>query len=653
MESNDNVKSGRKSLTTYENVPKKEKIKKNDAENSKKPKKMEKIKRHYFKTFYYSFSICFIIFGLMLILYFVYTQDKNIFGFAEKYFADASKYLKEDNYEKAEESLLKCLEIDPDYNNARLILSDVYMMDNKGQAAVDILKEGIILQPRNELFYGEVVKSLTSQNRISEAIDFFAKISSSYIKVKLADSRPNNIISSPDPGTYDSAISVSFNIPENSEIYYTLDDTQPSTKSRKYDPANPIVIDKGTITIRAFVLKNNGMISDEYRCIYRIYNDNTQYLFVDEKMEQIVRNSIGRQTGAIYYRDLNRLTRLTNIVKGGEQPLTGTIKKLEDLEAMQNLAEIILTEEPDIISYNQLLSCKSLRLLDLSLCQINDTIAKQIFMVAWLETLRLNDNIITDISEINNMAVLKEFSIENNNVKDLSPLSQLSNLTKLNISKNLISDISRIGQISRLKSLNISNNLIYDISNLSALSLLTELDASNNRIKDLSNISRLSRIETLNISDNPISSLKSISGYNVLSNLKICGTDIVTLEPLKGMTTLSTLDLSRTNIYDYSAIENMYVKNLIIKESGLVNIYNISLIKSIEILDLQSNSINDVSSLTSLAKLKVVNISNNNIPSMRILVNCPSLELVYCSKGSISDSDKKELENKKITVLTQ
>ena len=43
-------------------------------------KKAEKIKHHYFRTFYYSFAITFIILGAAAIFYFMYQQDKNVFG---------------------------------------------------------------------------------------------------------------------------------------------------------------------------------------------------------------------------------------------------------------------------------------------------------------------------------------------------------------------------------------------------------------------------------------------------------------------------------------------------------------------------------------------------------------------------------------------
>ena len=75
-------------------------------------KKAEKIKGHYFRTFYYAFAITFIICGLAAVLYFVYTQDKNIFGFSDRYYEQALESIESHDFEDAEKALKSCLEFD-------------------------------------------------------------------------------------------------------------------------------------------------------------------------------------------------------------------------------------------------------------------------------------------------------------------------------------------------------------------------------------------------------------------------------------------------------------------------------------------------------------------------------------------------------------
>ena len=97
----------------------------NNDRKEKRISKSEKVKKHYFRTFYYSFCVAFIVFGLIAIVFFLFRQDKNIFGFSTKYYEEAVAYAEAGNLEKAEETLYSCIEYDPNYADARLMLIDI------------------------------------------------------------------------------------------------------------------------------------------------------------------------------------------------------------------------------------------------------------------------------------------------------------------------------------------------------------------------------------------------------------------------------------------------------------------------------------------------------------------------------------------------
>ena len=633
-------------------TPDARKITLQDKKKDKKLFKSEKIKKHYFRTFYYSFAISFIILGSIAVLFFIYNQDKNIFGFSERYYEEASKYIAENDYASAEKSLVDCLNIDPEYTKARLSLIDIYDKEGKLDDALKLLQESISMQPRNEEYYIKNIAILTKQNKIAEAMDFIKSISTNYIIVKISQKRPNSIVSSPDQGTYGNAIDIHFNIPKDSKIYYTLDNSSPTKLSKLYEDNNPIRIEKGNNTLRAFAINNEGIVTDEYKATYRIYNDNTQYLFEDEKMESIVRISINKPEGSIYYRDLEKVITLTNEIRGGTL-LSGNIKKLDDLQAMSNLSAVILKNEPDIESLDPLLTIKTLRELELSACTINNEDLKKLSSIIWLDSLRLEGNAITDISPIASMIILKELSVSNNTLKNISDLTKLPNLKKLNISKNLISDISSLSQMTKLQVLDISENLISDLSSISSLTLLTELNIGGNKVKLLDGISRIPRIETLVISNNPISSLYPLSSYTGLINLKADGCkNISSLDALEDMSSLTTLDVSNTSITDYLPLAGMKVKNLTASDNALTDLTSLTNVNSLEILELSNNTIIDVIPLVGLSKLKVLNLSGNYVYNLPVLVDCVSLEMVNTSNSTtISDADVALLESKKITVI--
>jgi len=613
-------------------------------------KKAEKIKHHYFRTFYYSFAISFILLGSIAIFYFVLKQDSNFFGFADKYYNQAVEQAELNNTGKAVSLLNECLELDPGHTDARILLVNIYCASGRYDEAIDLLTEGIELSPRNETYYEMKMQILTKTDRISDAVEFINSVSSSYIIVKLSESRPSNVIMTPDPGTYDTAVAVNLASSDGSTIYFTVDGSAPTTHSSVYNAANPPVIEKGTVTIRAFAMNPNGMISDEYKATYRIYSENSAYIFFDDKIEQMVRTSINKPTGTIYYRDLQSVKRISNEEKGDVR-YTGSVTTLADLTEMTNLTEVTLLNETGITDFTPLQQLKSLTSLNLSGCNITDEVSKQIFTLLWLNVLKLDDNLLSDISGIKNMSLLREFSASGNSIKDISVFGGMTVLKSLNLSNNLISDISVLSGLTSLKTLNISNNLISDISALSYLTVLTELDISTNNIKQLNSISRLPNIEILSIGNNPIQYLSSISSYDKLVSLKIDGTEITSLSDISSIYSLTSLDCSRTFVNSYSPLVNSNIKNLIASQAGITDVSMISHIKSLQILDLSLNSITDISPIANLSNLTALNVSNNPITNLSTLTACSSLENITCSGVAVSSFDESAFYAVKIKLI--
>ncbi len=602
-------------------------------------KKAEKIKHHYFRTFYYSFAITFVILGAIAILYFMYQQDKNVFGFADRYYDQAVSHLEAGNRNQAVEELKECLEFDPGHTQARLLLAQVYEELSQNDEAVNVLTEGIEISPRNETFYQKKIQLLTKSDKISDAMEFINSISSSYIIVKLSDSRPATVAMSPDPGTYDSSVKVELVSTGGATIYYTLDGSSPTTKSRVYDPEHPIVIEKGTATIRAFAMNKQNMISDEYSATYRIYSANSPYIFLDDKVEQMVRTSINKPTGTIYYRDLQNVKRLSSEEKG-DVKYSGNITTLNDLIEMVNLNEVVLVNEPYIEDYSPLLQLKSMTSLNVSGCGLDDEKAKQIYAILWLNILKMDDNLLSNIEGVRNMSALREFSAAGNALKNVSVVGNMTLLRSLNLSNNLISDISSFSNLSSLKTLDISNNLVSDISSLSYLTMLTDLNISTNNIKQLNAISRLQNIEILTVSNNPILYLLPIEEFTSLKTLKIDGTSVKTLGALSDLVNLESLDCSRTAITDFSALAKMRLKTLVAAQANISDVSVISLANSVKMLDLSLNSISDVSPLSTMTNLTILNISGNPVSNFSILQLCTTLESITCAGVPITSADE-------------
>ena len=87
---------------------------------------------------------------------------------------------------------------------------------------------------------------------------------------------------------------------------------------------------------------------------------------------------------------------------------------------------------------------------------------------------------------------------------------KLTNLQYLTIENNLISDISHVENLKYLKFLHCPNNLISDISHVENLKYLTTLNISFNRISDLSPVTELTNLSWLMLRDNNISDLSPL-----------------------------------------------------------------------------------------------------------------------------------------------
>ena len=71
----------------------------------------------------------------------------------------------------------------------------------------------------------------------------------------------------PVPGEYANPITVTFNAPENTRVYYTLDGTEPSASSPTF--ARPIAIENDTV-IRYFTVESSGLRSSVHEAFFRI-----------------------------------------------------------------------------------------------------------------------------------------------------------------------------------------------------------------------------------------------------------------------------------------------------------------------------------------------------------------------------------------------
>ena len=608
------------------------------------------IKRHYFRRFFYAFSFFFIVFGLIGIFWFVCHQDPNAFGQAEKYYQQGLAAQEQDDLKRALKFYEKCLDIDPSNLDARLQTVLIYRAQQNYGKAEELLNEGLILQPRYEEYYRQMVYLLTEQNRVSEALEYLENITATYIVVKLNSERPGAIASSPLPGVYTSAVDVKLNIPADTTVYYTTDGTAPDRNSSVYSAGDVIKVEKGTVNIRAVALNDAGMPGTEFDVSYRVYNERTKYEFKDAKVEQLVRLVLDKKNGTIYYKDLESVTTL-DCVAGAAAGIKGSITVLDDLPEMANLKIVNLSGETSITSYDPLRRLTQLQSLSLDGCNLTDADLEKISSIIWLSSLSVQNNRLTTLAPVTSMLSLTELSAAGNQIKAVPSLSRLSVLKKLNLSGNALTGLTWVTGHKTLVSLDVSNNLIPDLTPLSTCSALTELNVASNLFTSIVPLSGCARLETLNISDNDVTSLVDLKGLTLLSNFSAADTRISTVEPLSSMTELTTLNVSGTAVRDFTPLINAPLKNLYAARCDISDLTTMVMLSSLEILDVSSNSLTEIGAVALMYQLNVLNVSNNYVTDFSPLLNCARLQSVNCKGSVVADSVLQQLQQSKVSVI--
>ena len=165
----------------------------------------------------------------------------------------------------------------------------------------------------------------------------------------------------------------------------------------------------------------------------------------------------------------------------------------------------------------------------------------------------LDDNNISDITPLTNLANLTKLSLSDNQIRDISPLASLTNLVMLHLANNQIDDITPLSNLVGLGTqewemiaeslhLDLGGNQITDITPLSNLTALKRLGLSDNQICDISPLANLTNLTTVYLWGNPLSS-DSINIY--VPELRARGVDVSSTsqnqEPIEILSVLGPL----------------------------------------------------------------------------------------------------------------
>lgn len=163
----------------------------------------------------------------------------------------------------------QALALNPDNEDARLMLTDFYYQNGDVSNAKLLLRDIILSQPENiEEVYDKLIGICIKENAFSEIGDLLKDCNN----VKILSKYNSYVANVPDfnkrGGEYDELISITLKGNTSGSVYYTMDGTEPDSTSEEYD--HPILLESGKYVIKAIFINTYGIQSDVVTMEYNI-----------------------------------------------------------------------------------------------------------------------------------------------------------------------------------------------------------------------------------------------------------------------------------------------------------------------------------------------------------------------------------------------
>lgn len=203
-----------------------------------------------------TFAICVVI----IMSIFIAIRSFSEPSISENVYAKARKHYDAGEYSKTIEMLRDVTDSeDWDYNCA-VLLSDSYMELHKYDEAIAILTESYKLEPDKTDLVRRLMEAYISANDIKSACNLLKETNDTEILSKYSEYLPKPPVFSLESGTYTDDDTLSIMSDEYEEVYFTLDGSEPTINSQRYE--TPFIFDVGEHTITAITANQYGITSD-------------------------------------------------------------------------------------------------------------------------------------------------------------------------------------------------------------------------------------------------------------------------------------------------------------------------------------------------------------------------------------------------------
>ncbi|MEI3339634.1 MAG: chitobiase/beta-hexosaminidase C-terminal domain-containing protein [Eubacterium sp.] len=178
----------------------------------------------------------------------------------------AQKYYREKNYQDAVEYLEKALQRDPENEEALLLKGDICVLMKEDEAAETIYTTVIARNPKCEQAYKALLSLYDRQGEYAKIVALEEEASEAGADDAILTLFSQYIVPAPvfdqEEGTYDKFLEIQISSKKNNtKIYYTLDGSEPSVQSEKYEDSIELT-EQGEFELKAVCCDENGNLSD-------------------------------------------------------------------------------------------------------------------------------------------------------------------------------------------------------------------------------------------------------------------------------------------------------------------------------------------------------------------------------------------------------
>ena len=354
------------------------------------------------------------------------------------------------------------------------------------------------------------------------------------------------------------------------------------------------------------------------------------------------------------------LTELTDIEVSDD-----AVNNVEWMSKLTNLTNVIISGER-IASYKGLPSLPNLKRAALYNASPDD-LTPLVEAMPNLTELRLNYNVIKDLTPLTKLAKLNDLNLYGATVKDFSPLAGCPSLRKMMYYAVKDADFSTLGALTQVTELNGGLTKLDNLDWVANLPNLKKFDVFAEYVKDYSPLTKIN-LEDFQIWNmrEPVGDLAAVGQLASLKKLKFWdvkgATNSAALSGLTGMNKfiIDGYNAKEGEPFDFTSASGWKnLKELEIRKTNGINTANIGTLPALERLNISDVNLKgdafDLAFLKGLAGLKTLYINNSKVSGLDAIASCAALTHVTVTKteGVTSLAALKQLPALKQVTVTK